>query len=167
MNAIPFLPVPPRPLKQHADAELEYERLVRRGPRYRCSGCGWFSPETGYQPRLPRCPVCQEAGRPDTYTQRFTGSLDTGDVPGCDRDWILAVAAQCGRVWGGEAIAEPDPRCSHCHAGPREHTPDFWWCGASRVNGHRSALCYQREIQQLTDRLRLVETPAPTEVMHE
>ena len=93
-----LLPVYPRPLLQESIQHLRFELALRRGPQWRCNGCGWL-PATSYTPTPPPCPhpsckdkvptMQRETRDPSTLYGHF-------QTEGRLRDWYLATAQRCG-----------------------------------------------------------------------
>ncbi len=162
--APPPLPVPPRPLRFASDAQLAFERAVRRGPQGRCSGCGWLTPESYREGFPPVCPVCQAAERISRYVQKFTGVARDFTMKGRDRDWLLALAGRCGIPWGETPEGETptaENACPDCLARVQTERPEQWHCGSWRDGSRRSACCYQRHIERLTQQLLHASTNQP------
>lgn len=93
--------VPVRPLFHVRDAALEYERIMRRPPRWRCSGCGWLDPRPWQQSypdhlRDGEERTCLQCRQP--FVQRYTGPAIKWPpvIDGPERHWAMAVAERLG-----------------------------------------------------------------------
>ena len=121
--------VPVRPLFHVSDAALEFERIMRRPPRWRCSGCGWYDPRAWHHsyPELLRVGeerTCMACGQP--FVLRYTGPAIKWPpvLDGPERNWALAVAKRLGIecLPAGDEQRHRRLACRRC-AGPLDPGP--------------------------------------------
>lgn len=96
--AAPRLPLYARPLAAVAVCEIEFERALRRGPQWRCNGCGWLDPRA-YSEAPRKCPHCEGQEKLFHTMQRAGNDPQKEDqyiLPGRRREWYLATAERCG-----------------------------------------------------------------------
>lgn len=88
--------VPERALEQVPHGVMEFEMEMRRGPRWRCSHCGWLAPWYWWEFAGSDCAlICESCGQ--AAVQRYTrGPVGWPPVvAGPARTWALALAERC------------------------------------------------------------------------
>lgn len=104
-----LLPVYPRVLIGESLPVLLFELALRRGPQWRCNGCGWL-PAVAWTRRAPECPHC--AGKEKAFPTMQPWKGDTAEmaghwrIEGRWRDWYLATARRCGMPEMGNGEVE-------------------------------------------------------------
>lgn len=100
LREVEMLPLFDRPYLMVPDADLYLEIALRRGPRYRCSCCGWMQPGCAIRHEAPPCDNCGPAGN----VQRINGrTLSALRMEGKQREWYLETARMYGVVPETEA----------------------------------------------------------------
>lgn len=94
LREVKLLPLFDRPLVMYPDADLYLEIALRRGPRYRCTCCGWMQPGCAIRHLTPDCDNCGGGECAADQWARNFGSANRGETAGM-------VSGDGADVWRG------------------------------------------------------------------